>query len=125
MNKATMITNVLAGIAVTDMEAAVPWYERLLGRAPDARPMPEVAEWQFAKGGWLQVFVDRARAGHGSVTLVESSLDDRTSDLRAKSIEIRRATDTDSVRTALVEDPDGNHLVFAQAVGGRIESSSP
>ncbi len=119
-----MTTNALAGIAVKDLADAVPWYERLLDRAPDAQPMPEVAEWSFANGGWIQVFEDAERAGRSSVTLVERSLDERVSDLESKAIEIRSTSDTESVRTAIVADPDGNQLVFAQAVDGRIESSS-
>lgn len=124
MRHTTMVTNVLAGIAVADLDASISWYERLFDRAPDARPMSEVAEWKFEQGGWLQVFADAERAGRSSVTLVESSLDERMSDLRAKSIEVRSATDTESVRTAIVADPEGNQLVFAQAVDGRIESSA-
>jgi len=119
-----MITNALAGIAVKDLRAAIPWYERLLDRSPDARPMPEVAEWKFDAGGWIQVFEDPDRAGRSSVTFVEPDLDERVSDLRAKTIAIRGATDAESVRTAIVDDPDGNQLVFAQSVGNRIESSS-
>ena len=119
-----MTINALAGIAVKDLAAALPWYERLLDRSPDARPMSEVAEWKFDGGGWIQVFEDPQRAGRSSVTLVERDLDERLSDLDAKTIEIRNATDADSVRTAIVDDPDGNQLVFAQSVGNAIESSS-
>ena len=119
-----MITNVLAGIAVSDLDEAIPWYERILDRPPDARPMSEVAEWKFESGGWLQVFQDPDRAGQSSVTLVDSSIDQRVSALRAKGIEIGSTTDTDWVRTAIVADGDGNQLVFAQSVDGRLESSS-
>jgi len=119
-----MTTNALAGIAVSDLSAAVSWYEQLFDRPPDARQMSEVAEWEFEQGGWIQVFEDADRAGRSSVTLVERSLDDRVADLKTKAIEIRSETDTDSVRTAIIADPDGNQLVFAEAVDGRIESSS-
>ena len=119
-----MTTNALAGIAVKDLDAAIPWYERLLDRSPDARPMSEVAEWKFERGGWIQVFEDPKRAGRSSVTLVERDLDERLTDLRAKTIEVRSTNEAESVRTAIVDDPDGNQLVFAQSVGNRIESSS-
>jgi hypothetical protein len=119
-----MTTNALAGIAVKDLEAAIPWYERLLGRSPDARPMSEVAEWRFEGGGWIQVFEDPERAGRSSVTLVERDLDERLTDLHAKTIEIRSTNEAESVRTAIVDDLDGNQLVFAESVDNRIESSS-
>jgi len=34
------IRNVLAGVAVRDLQAAIPWYARLLGREADSQPMP-------------------------------------------------------------------------------------
>jgi hypothetical protein len=50
------IDNVLASVAVKDLKAASAWYEKLLGRPADSKPMPEVAEWKFKQGGWLQVY---------------------------------------------------------------------
>lgn len=50
------IDNAIASVAVKELRSAVPWYEALLGRAPDSTPMPEVAEWKFPRGGWLQVY---------------------------------------------------------------------
>ena len=119
-----MTTNALAGIAVKDLGAAISWYEQLFDRPPDARPMSEVAEWEFEQGGWIQVFEDPDRAGRSSVTLVERSLEDRVADLQAKAIGIQSVGDSESVRTAIVTDPDGNQLVFAESVDGRIKSSS-
>ena len=48
------IDNVLASVAVKDLDAAVAWYAELLG-SPGNRPMPEVAEGMFPRGGGLQV----------------------------------------------------------------------
>jgi hypothetical protein len=47
------IKNALASIAFRDLNSAVQWYQKVLGTAPDSRPMPEVAEWKFERGGWL------------------------------------------------------------------------
>jgi predicted enzyme related to lactoylglutathione lyase len=109
------IKNALAGIAVKDLERAIRWYQALLGRSPDSRPMSEVAEWEFSGGGWMQVFEDGARAGSSSVTLVESNLDERLKDLKAKGIAIGPTTSSDFVKTAIVSDLDGNQIVFAEA----------
>ena len=68
------IKNALASIAVKDLAAAVRWYKRVLGKPPDARPMAEVAEWKFDRGGWLQVYQLPERAGKGSLTLAVSNL---------------------------------------------------
>ena len=36
--------------------------------------MPEVAEWKFERGGWLQVYQLPERAGGGSCTLAVSDI---------------------------------------------------
>jgi hypothetical protein len=35
---------------------AAKWYEKVFGRTADSTPMPEVTEWQFERGGCLQVY---------------------------------------------------------------------
>jgi predicted enzyme related to lactoylglutathione lyase len=110
------IHNALAGVAVRDLDSAQPWYERVLGSAGH-RPMKEVAEWQFARGGALQVFQDPARAGKSSVTLVVPDLDEQLAELRRSGVEIVKTTSTAAVKTAIVHDPDDNQIVLAQALG--------
>jgi hypothetical protein len=56
------IDNALASVSVKNLQAAVAWYEQVLERPADSRPMPEVAEWQFPRGGWLQVNSPSAQA---------------------------------------------------------------
>jgi len=50
------IHNAIASLAVKDLKSASQWYERLFGRPPDSKPMPEVVEWKYEAGGWLQVY---------------------------------------------------------------------
>jgi hypothetical protein len=57
------IENALASVAVKDLKAAAAWYEKLFRRPADLTPMPEVAEWKFARGGWLRVYQIPERAG--------------------------------------------------------------
>jgi hypothetical protein len=57
------IRNAIASVAVKNVRAASQWYERLFGRPADSKPMPEVAEWKFERGGWLQVYQLPERAG--------------------------------------------------------------
>ena len=108
------IVNALAGIMVSDLATAEPWYEQLLSRPADARPMDGLAEWRLADGGWIQVFQDTDRAGSSSVTFLVSGLDDQLAELKAKGIPIERTTATDYVKTATVTDPAGNRVVFAE-----------
>lgn len=114
------INNVLAGVAVRDLEAAIPWYARLLGRTADCRPMPEVAEWKFARGGWLQVFHDAERAGASSITLAVDDLEATLEALRRDGVSVGKKTDSKRVRTAMLQDPDGNRIVVAQALEGGL-----
>ena len=100
--------NVLAGVAVKDLKAAIDWYSQLLGRGPDQQPMKEVAEWEFSGGGWMQVFENVQQAGSSSVTLVETDVEERIADLKARGIPLSSAIKSDSVAIAIIADPDGN-----------------
>lgn len=113
------IDNVLAGVAVKDLEQALPWYERVLGR-PDKRPMAMLAEWTLPRGGGLQVFADPERAGRSSVTFVVTDLDRQLEALKRGDVAIDKTTSTAAVRTAIVRDPDGNQIVFAQALSDDV-----
>jgi catechol 2,3-dioxygenase-like lactoylglutathione lyase family enzyme len=114
--KQMTVKNALAGIAVRNLDASIGWYEKLLDRSPDARPMDGLAEWQFSTGGWMQVFHDDERAGFSSVTLAEDDLDALLKQLRKKGIEIGPTTTSKLVKTAIIKDPDGNQIVFAQGM---------
>lgn len=111
-----MLKNVLAGIAVTNLDEAEVWYDNLFGRAPDTRPMDELVEWQFPGGGWLQVFQDPTRAGHTSITLVETDFQKRLEELNILHIQILSVVQGDKVRVCIINDPDGNRIVFAQGL---------
>src|ERR1700745_2183891 len=110
------ILNEPASVAVNDWSSALQWYEKLFGRPPDSRPMPEVAEWKFERGGWLQVYQLPERAGNGSVTLAVSSLDQQIGELKKSGIDagepIRRA----KVNVVMIKDPDGNSIALAETL---------
>jgi len=110
------VTNALAGVAVRELAAAIDWYARLLGRGPDTQPMEGLAEWAFRDGGWMQVFEDQGRAGRSSITLVEDDLAARLADLAGKAIAVTSTSESENLRVAIVRDPDGNLVVFAQAM---------
>jgi hypothetical protein len=109
------IDNALAGIAVKDLQAGMAWYQQLIGRPADTRPMPEVAEWKFPAGGWIQLFEDGARAGHSSLTLAVSGLHDHVRALRSKGVPVGDPFGSKRVKVAMVKDPDGNRVVLAEA----------
>jgi predicted enzyme related to lactoylglutathione lyase len=110
------IDNAIASLAVKDLTAAVAWYQALLGRAADSRPMPEVAEWKFPRGGWLQIYQLPERAGRGSVTLAVSNLDDTTAQVQKLGVDTSQRTSGAKVKTLMIVDPDGNHIAFAETL---------
>jgi predicted enzyme related to lactoylglutathione lyase len=114
------INNVLASVAVKDLKAAGEWYREVLGKAPDSTPMPELLEWKFSGGGWLQVYHLPERAGHGSFTLAVSDRDEEVRRLTALGIDSRQTTDNPAVKTVMISDPDGNHIAFAQALDASL-----
>ena len=111
------LKNVLAFIAVRDIEAGIRWYKMLLGREPDTQPMKGLAEWQFEAGGWLQVNENKQLAGRSSVTLVETDLDERIKQLKKAGIEPKSVIRGEQISVVTVTDPDGNQVVFAQGKG--------
>jgi hypothetical protein len=78
--------------------------------------MPEVAEWKFERGGWLQVYKLPERAGRGSFTFAVSSIDDHVARLEKLGIDTRQRSSADKVKTLMITDPDGNSIAFAEAI---------
>ena len=109
------IDNALASVAVSNLQRAVAWYEQVLGRPPDTRPMPEVAEWKFPRGGWLQVYELPERAGQGSFTLAVTGIDHVVARVQALGIATGARSSNEKVQTLMITDPDGNHIAFAEA----------
>jgi len=105
--------NVMAALAVRDIEAAGSWFTKLLGRGPTRAPMHGLLEWGFPGGGSLQVFEKTERAGLGSITIIEDDLKSRIASLQTAHIRIDREEVSNATSIAVVEDPDGNRIVFA------------
>ncbi|HVQ36009.1 MAG TPA: VOC family protein [Pyrinomonadaceae bacterium] len=110
------IDNAIASLAVRDLATAVTWYEALLGRSADSTPMPEVAEWKFSRGGWLQVYQLPERAGSGSCTLAVSSIEEMVAHVEELGVDASERSSGAQVKTLMIEDPDGNHIAFAEAL---------
>ncbi|MFD7296917.1 VOC family protein [Streptomyces sp. NPDC059897] len=109
------IARVLMVAPVRDIDTAVTWYERLLGRAPDTRPMPSLADWHLTSDGWLQVFVDPERAGSTLLNLEVPDLDEALARLAERGL-TAGPVQTGGVRSrfAAVTDPDGNRVTLLE-----------
>lgn len=110
------INDVLAGVAVSDIEAAVGWYERLLGRPPSDRPMPSLAEWRM-DAHTLQVVHDAERAGSSLVTLDIDDIGAVVGELARAGLapEAPEVASGITVRFAQVADPDGNVITLVES----------
>jgi len=84
------ISYAFAGIATAHYAAALPWYERLFGRAPDKLPQDGEAAWQLTDTGWIYLGGDAVRAGKGLLTLLADDLDEQGG-LARQGVDRRRA----------------------------------
>ena len=80
--------------------------------------MAEVAEWKFYRGGALQLHQLPQRAGGGSVTLAVNDIALLATHLQHMAHGALSATP--QLRTIMLNDPDGRHIPFAQALGGTM-----
>ena len=111
------ISTLLAVVPVTDHDAATRWYEGLLGRPADQRPMPALADWHVTGTGWLQVFEDPDRAGTTAVNLAVDSIDAAARELRERGIRPDEPVEASAgVRLLPVVDPDGNRITLVESL---------
>jgi hypothetical protein len=110
------VIRVLAAVAVADIDSARSWYNRLLGRPPDAVPMDSLTEWHFPPNGMIQLVEDAERGGRSLLTLVVDDLKGELATLRKRGIEPGTMDDTtsDKVMFATVMDPDGNAITLVE-----------
>ena len=76
-----------ASVPVADLEAAVPWYEKIFGRPPDIQPNENEVMWRVAENAWLYVTRDAERAGRTVVTLSVTDLRRSVQDLRGRGLQ--------------------------------------
>ncbi len=113
-----MTINLLfAGVAVADYDAALAWYQRFFGRAPDVIVTEHEAMWQVTKSGWVYVVGDAARAGTALLTLLVDDLDAHVAELRARGLEPSAIETAPGLyRKAVLNDPEGNMISLGQSL---------
>ena len=107
------VTDLIAGVPVSDLDAGVEWYTRFFGRPPDLRVGDEVL-WDIVKGATLFIEPNEAQAGAGRVTFAVTRLDELLEGFAARGIEHEPIeTYSNGVRHVKIPDPDGNAIAFA------------
>lgn len=108
-----MALDLFAGVCVRDYEAALRWYERLLGSGPTFVAHATEAVWELAEHRFLFVKQDPDRAGGGVPTIFVDDLDARVAAIAERGIEpSERETYSNGVRKVIYRDPDGNEIGF-------------
>jgi catechol 2,3-dioxygenase-like lactoylglutathione lyase family enzyme len=109
-----MITALIAGVPVTDLDAGLDWYTRFFGRDPDLRVGDEIL-WDVDEHATLFIEPNAAQAGAGRITFAVTGLDALLEGLRAAGIAYEAVeTYSNGVRHVKVPDPDGNAIAFAE-----------
>jgi catechol 2,3-dioxygenase-like lactoylglutathione lyase family enzyme len=108
------ITDLFAGVPVSDLEASIDWYTRFFGRPPDMRVGEEIL-WEIDEHATLFIEPNAAHAGTGRITFAVTGLDALLERLAAASIEHEPIeTYSNGVRHVNIPDPDGNAIAFAE-----------
>ena len=113
---ASVELDLFAGIPVSDYEAALPWYERLLGSEPAFFAHATEAVWELAEHRFLYIDEDAEHAGHARHTIFVADLDALVSEIARRGIEpTQRETYSNGVRKTTYRDVDGNEVGFGGA----------
>ena len=111
-----MALYLFAGVPVTDIAAATPWYAKLFGAPPSFLPNDTEAVWELAEN--RAVFIEQLpeHAGHARHTLFVDDLDTTVAGITGRGLEpVKRETYDNGVRKVEYRDPDGNEIGFGGA----------
>jgi catechol 2,3-dioxygenase-like lactoylglutathione lyase family enzyme len=104
---------IYTALLTSDLAAAEGWYTKLLGRAPDYRPMNTLVQWELFDQGGLALSTDDEIAGKGVMFLVVDDVAAERRRLRSLGIVLGDDIEGDYSTLAQVRDPDGNLLTLA------------
>ena len=108
-----MEVDLFAGVPVSDFDAALAWYRRLLGAPPGFLPNEVEAVWELAEHRFLFIELKPEHAGHALHTIFVGDLDAVLTGTAGRGLEpARRETYENGVRKATYVDPDGNEIGF-------------
>lgn len=96
-----------------DLAAAERWYTKLLGRAPDTRPMDTLVQWELFDHGGVALSTDEEIAGKGVMFFYVDDVAAERRRLQSLGIELGDDIEGDYSTLAQVRDPDGNVLTLA------------
>jgi catechol 2,3-dioxygenase-like lactoylglutathione lyase family enzyme len=100
-------------LLTSDLANAEGWYTKLLGRAPDYRPMDTLVQWELSDQGGVALSTDEEIAGKGVMFVVVDDVAAERRRLKGLGIALGKDIEGDYSTLAQVRDPDGNLLTLA------------
>lgn len=108
------IRNAIAVIPIRDLDAALPWYEKLIGRGPDHSETRERIEWLFEQGGRLQLGHVPTAGACGALRLAVGDLDFERRRLEQSGITVGPVSSEEGRKVLVIQDPEGNSISLAE-----------
>jgi predicted enzyme related to lactoylglutathione lyase len=104
-----------AGVATADLDAALPWYEALMGRPADILVHEGEVMWRVTDGGWLYLVLDPPRSGHALVAIAVPDLERALAEVVARGL-TRPAIEVvgQGARKATLLDPEANTVALIE-----------
>lgn len=112
------VQGIFASSVVRDLDAALAWYEKLLGRPADDQPIPGMAQWRNMGAAGFQLWADETRAGKSITTIVVLDLAAEQARLATHEISLVNEAQGPFGAVAQVFDPEGNRINLAQPPQG-------
>ena len=111
-----MEVDLFAGVAVSDFDSAVAWFERLLGEPATFEATETEWVWILAEHRSVYVLLRPERAGYAMVTMLLDDLDGFMESAAARGLHPEtQETYGNGTRKAIYRDPDGNEISFGGA----------
>lgn len=112
-------TELFSGIAVSDFQRALDWYERFFGARPSFFPNETEAVWALAEHRWIYIIVDARRAGGAVQTIICDDLEGLIDQLAARGLHFENEEiPAHGVRKVMYYDPDGNEIGLGRIQAG-------
>jgi hypothetical protein len=108
-------TELFAGIAVSNFQTSLEWYQRLFGGPPLFFPNDVEAVWAIAEHRWIYIIVEPERAGGSIQTIICDDLEQIIEQISARGINFGKEESlSEGVRKVMYYDPDGNEIGIGQ-----------
>lgn len=104
---------IYTALLTADLAAAERWYTKLLGRAPDHRPMASLVQWELFEHAGLMLSTSEEIAGKGLVFFYVDDLAAERRRLQDLGMTLGDDIPGDYSTLAQLRDPDGNLVTLA------------